>query len=119
VLYLAIGLNWSYLRHWPFLLVFLYGMTFFFANYGPNTTTFILPSLLYSPECRSTLNGISAAAGKIGALVGATLFGPAATSLGDDHVMMICSGVAVVAFFLTYFFIPSSPTRRISHEHTP
>ena len=112
VLYLSIGMNWTYLRHYPALLVFLYGMTFFFANYGPNTTTFILPSLLYSPECRSTLNGISAASGKLGALVGATLFEPAATKLGDARVMMICSSVAVVAFALTFCFVPSQQQQR-------
>jgi PHS family inorganic phosphate transporter-like MFS transporter len=107
ILYLTIGLNWSYLRHYPAFLVFLYGMTFFFANYGPNTTTFILPSLLYSPECRSTWNGISAAAGKLGALFGATLFAPAADEWGDGCVMIICAGFAIFAFFLTYCFVPN------------
>jgi PHS family inorganic phosphate transporter-like MFS transporter len=107
ILYLTIGWNWTYLRHYPLVLVFLYGLTFFFANYGPNTSTFILPSLLYSPECRSTLNGISAASGKLGALVGATLFEPAATRFGDANVMLICSSVAGVAFLLTYYFVPS------------
>ena len=107
ILYLTIGWNWTYLRHYPLVLVFLYGLTFFFANYGPNTTTFILPSLLYSPECRSTLNGMSAASGKLGALVGATFFEPAATRFGDAHIMMICSSVAAVAFLLTYCFVPS------------
>ena len=72
LLYSVIGAYWSELRRVPALLVFIYGLTFFFANYGPNTTTFVFPSLIYSRECRSTLNGISAAAGKLGALVGAT-----------------------------------------------
>jgi PHS family inorganic phosphate transporter-like MFS transporter len=108
LLYFAIGVNWSYLRHYPALLVFLYGMTFFFANYGPNTTTFILPSLVYSPECRSTWNGISAASGKLGALLGATLFAPAADEWGDACVLMICAGVAIAAFFLTYCFVPTT-----------
>jgi PHS family inorganic phosphate transporter-like MFS transporter len=116
VLYLAIGVNWSYLRNYPGLLVFLYGMTFFFANYGPNTTTFILPSLLFSPECRSTLNGISAASGKLGALLGATLFEPAAEKWGDSYVMMICGGLAIFAFFLTYFFVPKQEQNRPSHS---
>jgi PHS family inorganic phosphate transporter-like MFS transporter len=106
VLYFCIGVNWSYLRHSPALLVFLYGMTFFFANYGPNTCTFILPSLLYSPECRSTWNGISAASGKLGALFGATLFAPAADKWGDNCVMLICAGLGVIAFVLTYCFVP-------------
>lgn len=104
LLYAVIGAYWSELRRVPALLVFIYGLTFFFANFGPNTTTFVFPSLIYSRECRSTLNGISAAAGKLGALVGATLFAPAASSVGDDKVMLICSGVSILAFALTMCF---------------
>ncbi|CAB9504396.1 Inorganic phosphate transporter 1-6 [Seminavis robusta] len=114
VLYFAIGTNWSALKHTPVLLVLLYGMTFFAANNGPNTTTFILPSMVFSPECRSTLNGVSAAAGKLGALTGATLFEPVAETYGDANVMLICSGIAVLAFVMTWWFVQMHPT---SHRH--
>jgi PHS family inorganic phosphate transporter-like MFS transporter len=79
-------------------------MTFFFANYGPNTTTFILPSLVYSAECRSTFNALSAAAGKLGALTGVILFAPAAQHFGDATVMLICAVIGFVAFLLTAAF---------------
>eukprot|EP00934_Nitzschia_sp_Nitz4_P004563 Nitzschia sp. Nitz4//scaffold29_size155292//70400//72136//NITZ4_002660-RA/size155292-processed-gene-0.15-mRNA-1//1//CDS//3329546454//4553//frame0 len=102
VLYATIGLNWDMVRHYPGLLLPLYGLTFFFANYGPNTTTFILPSLVYKPERRSTWNGISAAAGKLGALLGATLFAPAADAWGDASVMLLCAFVSILAYLLTY-----------------
>jgi PHS family inorganic phosphate transporter-like MFS transporter len=121
VLYATIGMNWSYLRGYPTMLVFLYGMTFFFANYGPNTTTFILPSLTFEKKHRSTMNGFSAAAGKMGALTGATLFEPAADTLGDSSVMLICAGVAIFAFFLTACAIPkqtSEPSRSGDVEPT-
>lgn len=113
-LYLAIGLNWNFLRHTPALLVLLYGMTFFFANYGPNTSTFILPSLVFSPEIRTTLNGVSAAAGKLGALTGATLFEPVADKFGDAHVMIICSVVAILAFLMTFKFVQMHPSNETS-----
>ncbi len=106
LLYATIGFNWSYLRGDPATLVILYGMTFFFANYGPNTTTFILPSLIFEEEHRATWNGVSAAAGKLGALTGATLFAPAADILGDHVVMLICAGVALFAYILTFCAIP-------------
>lgn len=109
MLYAIIGSYWSFLKRVPWLLVLVYGSTFFFANYGPNTTTFVFPSLVYSPECRSTLNGISAAAGKAGALFGATLFEPAARELGDDKVMLICAGVSVLGFAITHFFVRLPP----------
>jgi hypothetical protein len=34
-------------------MLFLYGLTFFFSNYGPNSTTFILPSETYPEEVSS------------------------------------------------------------------
>mmetsp|Transcript_11353 Transcript_11353/g.15021 ORF Transcript_11353/g.15021 Transcript_11353/m.15021 type:complete len:184 (-) Transcript_11353:99-650(-) len=105
LLYAIIGSYWDHLRQIPWLLVLIYGLTFFFANYGPNTTTFSLPSLVYSHDVRSTLNGVSAAAGKLGALIGATFFSPVSDSLGDDNVMLLCAAVSVIAFAMTYAFV--------------
>ncbi|KAJ1694868.1 hypothetical protein LUZ63_011566 [Rhynchospora breviuscula] len=50
--------------------VVMYGFTFFFANFGPNSTTFIVPAEIFPARLRSTCHGISAAAGKAGAIVG-------------------------------------------------
>jgi MFS transporter, PHS family, inorganic phosphate transporter len=119
VLYLAIGTCWNDLRRYPPLLVFLYSLTFFFANYGPNTTTFVIPSLVYSPACRSTFNGLSAAAGKLGALAGASLFEPAAHRYGDATVMLICAGIAGVSLTITKLFVPQTlgdQTEHIAHH---
>jgi MFS transporter, PHS family, inorganic phosphate transporter len=118
VLYATIGVNWSYLRGYPAMLVFLYGLTFFFANYGPNTTTFILPSLIFEHEHRSTWNGVSAAAGKLGALAGATFFEPAADALGDGSVMVLCAAVAVIAYTLTFFAVPKQQASAHTHENS-
>ena len=52
VLYFVIGLGWNDIKNTKALLLFLYGGTFFFANYGPNSTTFVLPSMTFSPKCR-------------------------------------------------------------------
>ena len=45
--------------------------TFFFSNFGPNATTFILPAELFPTAWKSTAHGICAASGKAGAIVGA------------------------------------------------
>ncbi|KAG0497739.1 hypothetical protein HPP92_002139 [Vanilla planifolia] len=50
--------------------VVLYGFTFFFANFGPNSTTFIVPAEIFPARVRARCHGISAAAGKAGAIVG-------------------------------------------------
>lgn len=101
ILYLSIGLFWVALSSIQWLLLLLYAASFFFANYGPNTTTFLLPSVTYSKNCRSTLNGLSAAAGKFGALLGSAAFAPAAEELGESTVMIFCGCVSLLALVLT------------------
>lgn len=108
ILYLTIGLFWVTLSNMQWLLLFLYASSFFFANYGPNTTTFLLPSVTYSKSCRSTLNGISAAAGKLGALLGSAAFAPAADELGESTVMIFCGCVSLVALILTKVCVKES-----------
>ena len=44
----------------PFLLV--YGVSYFFTEFGPNMTTFVIPSELYPVSMRATGHGISAGA---------------------------------------------------------
>ncbi|XP_061973810.1 probable inorganic phosphate transporter 1-3 [Populus nigra] len=51
--------------------VAMYSLTFFFANFGPNATTFVVPAEIFPARLRSTCHGISAAAGKAGAIIGA------------------------------------------------
>ena len=52
----------------------MYGFTFFFDNFGPNTTTFILPAEIFPARLRSTCHGISGAVGKLGAIIGVLAF---------------------------------------------
>lgn len=51
--------------------VVIYSLTFFFANFGPNATTFVVPAEIFPARFRSTCHGLSAASGKLGAIVGA------------------------------------------------
>ncbi|KAK3150497.1 hypothetical protein QOZ80_3AG0233960 [Eleusine coracana subsp. coracana] len=64
----------------------MYGFTFFFANFGPNATTFIVPAEIFPARLRSTCHGISAAAGKAGAIIGAFGFLYAAQPRDKAHV---------------------------------
>ena len=113
LLYLIIGTFWASLSNIQWLLLGLYAGSFFFANFGPNSTTFLLPSVTYSKECRSTLNGISAAAGKLGALVGASAFEPAADKWGESVVMVGCAVVSLFGFVLTKICVRNQK----GHEH--
>ncbi|BGO99763.1 hypothetical protein JCM10021v2_003440 [Rhodotorula toruloides] len=49
--------------------VFLYCITNFLQNFGPNTTTFIIPGEVFPTRYRSTAHGISAGSGKFGAII--------------------------------------------------
>ena len=83
----------------PFLLV--YGVSYFFTEFGPNMTTFVMPSELYPVSMRATGHGISAGVGKSGAFIGVFLFPLLQTSLGLRGTLLLTAGVAVLGFALT------------------
>ena len=83
----------------PFLLV--YGVSYFFTEFGPNMTTFVMPSELYPVEMRATGHGISAGIGKLGAFIGVFLFPVLQSSLGLRGTLLLTGGVAVLGFALT------------------
>ena len=56
-------------------LLALYVICQFFQNFGPNTTTFIVPGECFPTRYRSTAHGISAASGKVGAIIAQTALG--------------------------------------------
>lgn len=57
----------------------LYVIAQFFFNFGPNTTTFIVPGECFPTRYRSTSHGVSAATGKLGAVIAQVVFGPLRT----------------------------------------
>ena len=64
----------------PFLLVC--GVSYIFTEFGPNMTTFVMPSEVYPVSMRATGHGISAGIGKLGVFVGVFLFPLLQSSLG-------------------------------------
>ncbi|KAL0556653.1 hypothetical protein IC582_005167 [Cucumis melo] len=100
--------------------VLMYGLTFFFANFGPNSTTFVVPAEIFPARFRSTCHGISAAAGKAGAIVGAFGFlyaaqsqDPSKTDLGYPPGIgmrnsLIILGIVNVFGLLFSFLVPES-----------
>eukprot|EP00978_Attheya_sp_CCMP212_P004289 scaffold9389_cov63-Attheya_sp.AAC.2 len=78
---------------------------------------FMLPSMTFSPACRSTLNRISAASGKLGALLlGATMFEPAAKKFDNDVVMLICSVLSLIGIVMTLLCVLSDVGLGSSHN---
>nr|CAD1839904.1 unnamed protein product [Ananas comosus var. bracteatus] len=93
----------------------LYGLTFFFANFGPNSTTFIVPAELFPARFRSTCHGISAAAGKAGAVVGAFWIQNYTVGGNGRKVRDVLIALAAVNFlgFLFTFLVPETRGRSL------
>ncbi len=108
LMFLVIGLVPSIVKHaWPFLI--LYGISYFFTEFGPNMTTFIYPAELFPTDVRTTAHGISAGAGKLGAFAGAFLFPDfLAVTHGINRAMTIAGVVAVLGLLLTFALLPET-----------
>ncbi|ODV93867.1 hypothetical protein PACTADRAFT_71897 [Pachysolen tannophilus NRRL Y-2460] len=102
-------------------LLAMYILAQFFENFGPNTTTFIVPGEIYPTRYRSTAHGISAACGKIGAIVAQSAIGTLedhdCSSTDTDcwlpHVMEIFALFMLLGIF-TSLLIPE--TKRMTLE---
>jgi PHS family inorganic phosphate transporter-like MFS transporter len=83
----------------PFLIA--YGISYFFTEFGPNVTTFVLPGELFPTRARATGHGISAGIGKLGAFIGVFLFPVLQSSLGLRGTLLLTAGVSVLGALLT------------------
>jgi predicted MFS family arabinose efflux permease len=82
-------------------------MSYFFTEFGPNTTTFIYPAEIFPVEVRTTGHGISAAAGKLGAFAGAYLFPDIlASSWGLRGVEIVAGIVCVIGMGVSAWLLP-------------
>ncbi|CAE7721297.1 PHT1-3 [Symbiodinium sp. CCMP2456] len=81
---------------------------YFGLNFGPSVATFVLPVELAPPELRSTFHGLSAAAGKSGALVGALLFPLLDETYGVPAVMLAQAFVCAFGALLSHVCLGES-----------
>ena len=102
-------------------LLALYVLAQFFFNFGPNTTTFIVPGEVFPTRYRSSAHGISAASGKIGSIIAQVLIGPLRTrgakpGSGDspwlNHVMQIYAAFMFAGIF-TSLLVPETKRKTL------
>jgi len=96
------------------LFFVIYIICQFFFNFGPNMTTFVIPSEVFPTRFRTTAHGISAASGKLGAIIAAHTFsiikdigGPA----GSNNFIQELFGILAVMMFLGFIvstFLPET-----------
>lgn len=94
----------------PFLVLF--GISYFFAEFGPNTTTFVLSAECFPTAARTTGHGISAGVAKLGAFIGVYLFPVINAGLGVRGVLLFSAGMAAAGTALT-LLIPETAGRSL------
>ncbi|KAL5537754.1 hypothetical protein UlMin_044667 [Ulmus minor] len=91
----------------------LYGLTFFFANFGPNSTTFIVPAELFPARFRSTCHGISAAAGKAGAIISAFVVQSLTHKQNGIKKAIVALSIVNLIGFIFSFLVPETMGRSL------
>jgi MFS family permease len=94
----------------PFLAIL--GLSYFFVQFGPNMTTFVLPSEVFPVSMRTTGHGVAAGIGKLGAFVGVFL-----VPVLQDHIglrgLLAVAGVSAVLGFAVTTLLPEPAGRTL------
>jgi PHS family inorganic phosphate transporter-like MFS transporter len=92
----------------PFLAIF--GLSYFFVEFGPNTTTFVMPSEVFPVSQRTTGHGIAAGIGKLGAFIGVFVVPHLQHSIGLRGMLAVAAIAAGLGYLLT--LVLPEPARR-------
>ncbi|KAL4866038.1 hypothetical protein BDV12DRAFT_210760 [Aspergillus spectabilis] len=98
-------------------LVVLYILSQIFFNFGPNTTTYIIPAELFPTRFRCTCHGLAAASGKLGSVLAQCFLAYVDFGYGSNHrdvpvpnwlgyALLCLSAFMLLGLIITYFFIP-------------
>jgi MFS family permease len=103
---LAVGLAYERVKAHTALFIILYGLMMSFGNLGPGDGMGLVASESFATPIRGTCYGISAAIGKVGAVVGTKTFTPIQTNLGVKWTFIIAACCGVAGVLVTFFFVP-------------
>jgi MFS family permease len=90
----------------PFLII--YGISYFFTEFGPNATTFVYPAEVFPVAVRTTGHGIASAAGKVGAFIGVFLFPIMMAGRGLAGAEAMAALASVLGLAVTVFLLPET-----------
>ena len=101
------------------VFVFIYCLANFFQNFGPNTTRFVILGEAFPTRYRSTAHGISAASGKLGAIIAQVGFaqlkdhgGATGSNAFVGHILEIFALFMLTGIFST-LLIPETKGRTL------
>jgi len=112
VLFLVLGFGYgAILEASVTLFIVIFTLAQFFQNFGPNATTFVLPGEVFPTRFRSTAHGISAASGKLGAILAQVGFSQLKDIGGKnafmDKLLIIFAAFMFVGLVFT-FLVPET-----------
>ncbi|KAH9876240.1 acid phosphatase pho5 [Plenodomus biglobosus] len=118
ILFIIWGFAYHKLSSHGMLAIYILIQLFF--NWGPNSTTFIVPGECFPTRYRSTSHGISAGSGKIGSIIAQGAISPLRTRGATkdnanpwlNHVMQIFSAFMFAGIFTT-LLIPETKRRTL------
>ncbi|MCL4335480.1 MAG: MFS transporter [Candidatus Thermoplasmatota archaeon] len=93
----------------------IYGISYFFIEFGPNVTTFVYPPEVFPVSARGTGAGIASAGGKTGAFIGTFLNLFIEGVIHENGLFLVLAVFAAIGFALTFFLLPE-PKRRSIEE---
>jgi len=116
-LFTAMAIVWTLDQKQSGLLFFLFSAITFSINFGPNLGTYVMPTICFPVEVRSTCHGISATSGKLGALVGTLMFVPLSSHAGVQGVLWIQALISVIAA-ITSALLLKNDWEYLQHDNT-
>lgn len=80
----------------PVAFLVIFGISYFFSEFGPNTTTFVIPAEIYPVSMRTTGHGLSAGVAKLGAFIGVFVFPLLSSAFGVGGTLLITSVFSIL-----------------------
>lgn len=113
----------EYLLNLNLSLLVMYGIYLTWGEFGPGDCIGLVSSELYPTAVRGQVYGISAAVGKIGALVGTQVFKPIVKAFGGSGTLngqrspfIIGTCLALLGAIITWYFIPDASKQGLEVE---
>ena len=101
----------------PFVLI--YGISYFFTEFGPNATTFVYPAEIFPVEGRTTGHGIASAMGKLGGFIGVFLFPVLMHWHGLLSAELAAAAVSVLGLLVTFWMLPETMGKSLEELNLP
>jgi MFS family permease len=97
ILFIILGAAWTPIRDTSVaLFIVLFAIAQFFFNFGPNSTTFVLPAEVFPTRHRAKAHGIASASGKLGAIIATFCFNVLADVGGPQGEGTFIWGVLII-----------------------